>query len=88
MTITSNVTDVICYNQSVELTCCASGVNVMERKWISAKLKEPERTASIIVTATDNPVEYTCMVTDTNNDSGYSSVNISSNGKLTCTCVQ
>lgn len=83
MTITSNVTDgTICYNQPVELTCHASGVDVTEYKWISTKFKQAEMTASITVMATDDSVEYICIVTDTDRQHGYSSVNISSNGKL------
>ena len=44
--------------------------------------KQAMETASIIVVATHDPVEYNCMVTDINGESGYSSVNICSNGEL------
>ena len=83
MTITSNATDgVACHNQSIELTCQAKGVNVTSYKWTSTTFKQAEVTASIIVMAKDDPVEYTCTVTDTNGESGHSSVIISSNGEL------
>ena len=83
MTITSNITDSICYNQSIVLTCNTNDINVTTYKWISTKSNQSEETTSITVIATDDPVEYTCIVSDSNGDiSGYSSVNISSNGKL------
>ena len=82
VTITSNITNgVICYNQSIELICHTNGVNVTTYKWTSTKFKQAEETASITVTATDEPVEYYCTVTDANGKNGYSSVSISSNGE-------
>ena len=84
VTITSNITDgIICYsNQSVELSCHANSINVIQYKWTSTKFKHPEETANITIVATDDPVKYTCTVSDANNDTGYSSINISTNGKL------
>lgn len=82
MTITSNITDGnICYSQSIQLTCHAYGINVTQYKWTSTKFKQAMETASITVVATQDPVEYNCMVTNINGESGYSSVNISSNGE-------
>ena len=83
-TITSNVTDgIVCYNKSIELNCHANDtVNVTTYKWISSTFKQPQETASITVMATDDPVQYTCTVTDANGNIGYSSINISSNGEL------
>ena len=83
VTIRSNVTTaIICCNQSVELTCYANGT-VISYKWTSSKSNQSEETTSITVTATDNPVEYTCTVrADSNGDStGNSSIIISSNSK-------
>ena len=83
VTITSNVTDgIICCNKAVQLTCHANDVNITAYKWTSSAFKEVKVTASITIIATDDPVGYTCTVTDSNGDNGYSSVNISSNGKL------
>ena len=85
MTITSNATDgIACYNQSIELTCEAKGVNVTSYKWTSTMFKVAKVTASVTVVATHDLVEYTCTVTDTKGESGYSSVKISSNGKCIC----
>lgn len=82
VTIISNITNgVICYNQSIELTCHTNGTNVTTYKWTSIKFKQAEETVSITVTATDDPVEYRCTVTDVNGKNGYSSVSISSNGE-------
>ena len=83
MTITSNITNgIICYNKSIELTCHANGVNITIYKWTSTTFKQAQETASVTVMATADPVQYICMVTDTNGNNGYSSVNISSNGKV------
>ena len=83
VTITTNVTDgIICLNKSVQLTCHANVVNIATYNWTSTKFTHAEEAASITIIATDDPVGYTCTVTDTNGDTGYSSVNISSNGKL------
>lgn len=84
VTITSNVTNgIVCFNHSVELTCHANGrVNVTAYKWISTKSNQTETTSSIIVKATIDPVLYTCIVTGTKGENGYSSLNISSNGEL------
>ena len=77
------MTDGICYyNPSVELICHTNTINVVENNWTSTKFKHPEETANITVVATDDPVKYTCTVTDTNNDNGYSSISISISGKL------
>ena len=86
--ITSNATDgIICYNKSIELTCHANGVNVTTYKWTSTEFRQIADTASITVMATDDPVQYTCTVTDVNGNNGNSSVNISSNGEFTaCIC--
>ena len=83
--ITSNTTDgIACYNQSIELTCQAKGVNVTSYRWTSPTFKQAEVNTSIIVVATHDLVEYTCTVTDANGESGYSSVKVSSNGELIC----
>ena len=77
------MTDGICYhNQSIELICHANIINVIDYKWTSSIFKHPEETANITVVATDDPIKYTCTVTDTNNDNGCSSISISINGKL------
>ena len=82
MTITSDVHDgIICYNHLIRLTCHAYGTHVTQYKWTSTASKQA-RTASIIVLATHDPIEYKCMVTGINSESGYSSVNISSNGEF------
>lgn len=83
VTITSNITNgIICYNKSIELTCRANDANISTYKWTSTTFKQAQETASITVIATADPVQYTCMVTDTDGNIGYSSVNISSNGEL------
>ena len=83
VTIVSNVTNgTVCYNQSIQLTCHANGTVVTHYNWTSTVFKQALETASITVVATHDPVEYKCMVTDINGESGYSSVNISSNGEL------
>ena len=77
------MTNGICYyNPTVELVCHANTINVVEYKWTSAKFKHPEETANITVVATDDLVKYTCTVTDTNNNTGCSSISISINSKL------
>ena len=83
VTITSNVTlhGIVCYNQSIELTCHAYGINVTMYKWMSSTGKFIQYYASIIVTVTDDLVEYTYTVTDNRGDHGYSSIDILSNGK-------
>ena len=82
MTITSNVKDgIICYKHSIQLTCHAYGTIVTEYKWTSTIFKQAKETASITVVATHDSVEYKCMVTGING-SGYSSMNISSNGEF------
>ena len=81
--IASNATDkIVCYNQSVELTCHVDDIDVIEYKWTSTKLKQPKKTTSIIVIATDELVEYTCQVIGDNGKNGKSSVTVSSNGEL------
>ena len=86
MTITSNVTlhdGIVCYNQSIELTCHADGINVTMFKWMSSdKSIQSEHSTNITVIATNSLVEYTCTVSDINGNHGYSSVDILSNGKL------
>ena len=83
VTIVSNVTNgTVCYNQSIQLTCHANGTVVTHYNWTSTVFKQAMETASITVVATHDPVEYKCMVTYINGESGYSSVNISSNGEL------
>ena len=83
VTIVSNVTNgTVCYNQSIQLTCHANGTVVTHYNWTSTVFKQAIETASITVVATHDPIEYNCMVTDINDESGYSSVNISSNGEL------
>ena len=83
VTITTNVTDgIICLNKSVQLTCHANIINIATYNWTSTKFTHAEEAASITIIATEDPVGYTCTVTDTDGDTGYSSVNISSNGKL------
>ena len=89
MTITPNVSlhdGGICYNQSIELTCHASDIRVTTYKWTSSKSNQSEETTSITVTATDDPVEYTCTANDSKGNSGHSSVNISSDGKRLIDC--
>ena len=90
VTITSNITDgIICYNKSIELACHANdAVNVTTYKWTSTTFKQAQETASITVLATDDPVQYTCTVTDANGKSSYSSINISSNGELLPLCYK
>ena len=81
--ITSNITDgIICYNKSIQLSCHANDANITTYKWTSPTFKQAQQTASITVIATADPVQYTCIVTDTRGNSGYSSVNISSNGEF------
>ena len=82
VTIKSNGT--VCYKQSVQLTCHAYGINVTQYKWTSTTFEQAKETASIMVVATHDPVEYKCTVTGTNGESGYSSVTVSSNGEFTC----
>ena len=66
----------------MQLTCHAYSVNVNQYNWTSTLFKQAIETVSITVVATHDPVEYKCVVTDINGDSGYSSINISSNGEL------
>ena len=90
VTITSNVTlhdGVICYNQPIELTCHASGINVTMYKWTSSKFSNLENSASITVIAKEDSVQYTCTVSDSNGDCGYFHVNVSSSGKKLLTVV-
>ena len=87
--ITSNITDhdgTICYNQSIQLTCRAYSVNITQYRWTSTTFEQAKETASITVVATHDPVEYKCTVTDANGESGYSSVNVSSNGEFLMAC--
>ena len=87
--ITFNITDhdgKICYNQSLQLTCHANTINVTQYSWISTTFEQAKDTASITVVATHDPVEYKCVVTGTNGESGYSSVNVSSNGEFLVAC--
>ena len=82
MRISSNATAVVCYNQSIELTCHANSINMVAYKWISTKLKQPKETATIIVIATDNPVEYICEIIANSGEKGSSNISISSNGEV------
>ena len=85
VTITSNVTDgIACYMQSINLTCQAKGVKVTNYAWKCSTFKIADTTTSLIVEAKHDLVEYTCIVTDANGESGYSSVKVSSNGELIC----
>ena len=87
--ITSNITDhdgTICYNQSMQLTCHAYSVNITQCRWTSTMFEQAKETASITVVATHDPIEYKCTVTGTDGESGYSSVNVSSNGEFLMVC--
>ena len=85
MSITYNVTlhgGTLCYKQAIELACYADSVNATVYKWTSTSgSNQSEYSANITVIATDHLVEYTCMVTDSNGNHGYSSVSVQSDGK-------
>ena len=86
VTITTNETDgIICLNHSIKLTChVINGTTntTYTYKWTSSNYESEEINNIITVTATNNPVLYICLVSDGSGNSGYSNINISSNGKL------
>ena len=86
MTISSNVDNrTICYNQSVELTCHTDlTTEDVVYTWTSScdNFNQSEQSITITVIATTNPVKYTCTVNSSSGNHGYSTMYISSNGKL------
>ena len=86
VTISSNVNNgTTCYNQSVELTCHSNlTTENVKYTWTSScdNFNQSDHSTTITAIATSDPVKYTCTVNSSNGNHGYSTVYISSNGKL------
>ena len=86
MIITSDVDNgTIYHNQPVELTCHTNDTieDVMYTWTFSCgNFNQSEHSSIITVIATGDPVKYTCIVNSSSGNHGYSSVHISSDGKL------
>ena len=87
VTITSDVDNgtIRCRNQPVEHTCHTNITNEdVRHTWTSScgNFNQSEYSSIITVIATSDPVRYTCMVNSSSGNHGYSSVHISSDGKL------
>ena len=83
MGIGCNITDKIIHNnQPIQLTCHTdNNIENAMYSWTSIKFTQPQVTASITVVATNDLIQYTCTVSGTNAEDGYSSIYISATGK-------
>ena len=83
VTITSDVDNgTMCRNQPV----CHTNITTEDvmYTWTSScgNFNQSEHSSIITVIATSDPVKYTCIVNSSSGNHGYSSVHISSDGKL------
>ena len=78
MTITADVGNVVCDNQTVTLSCNAA--NATQISW-TINHSEVSTNRAISVIATPEPSQYFCSATDGHGNTGGSHITIVSNGK-------
>jgi len=78
VTITSDADSVVCINTTITLSCVAPNATLF--KWTASDHSDNNNTDTITVTATSEAIQYTCMATDGDGNSGRASITIASNG--------
>ena len=78
VTITADVDNLVCDNQTVTLSCNAA--NATQLHWI-INHKEVSTNRTISVIATPVPSQYFCNASDGHGNNGESHISIVSNGK-------
>jgi len=78
--ISTNITNSVCTDQSVLLTCHTDDVTNPSYQWTSSVDQLNWTSSDILVTASDHVVNYTCTVTS-DDDKGNSTISIFSNGE-------